>query len=289
MGLFGQRKGPRRRPTRPDPRFAPDPDDDVAGKTVIVTPGSRPGSAARAAAPARAATASTARASASSAASPARRRLMDLGADWFATVLAISRVPELPDPSALYLRAVDLKDRFESQAATESFRPDDVRDAVFALAAFFNETVLSSKGRAREVWLSQPLEVPGFDRSRAGETFFTLLDELRKNRDQRIEALEVFYACLLFGYVGRYRMSPPDRLAAVTQEVEQDIMAVRGSAVRALSPHAARPSERAGDTLDGEPAWTPWLWYGGAVLAAFLLVLIAQWLAAAMTAGAVRG
>jgi len=66
-------------------------------------------------------------------------------------------------------------------------------------------------------------------------------------------------------------------------------MVVRGSAVRALSPHAARPSERAGDTLDGQPAWLPWAWYGGAVVAAYLLVLIWQWIAAAMTAGAVRG
>lgn len=278
---MGGPKGPRkRRPRSENESRRPAAAAYDPGKTVIVSRGEA----------ARAVRSESPRAERGSVrsggvAAPASRRLMDLATDWFATVLAIARVPELPDPGALRTRALALKDRFESEAGAAGFGAQDVRDAVFALVAFFNETVLSSKGHARDVWLTQPLAVEGFDPGRAGETFFTTLDELRRDRDARIEALEVLYSCLLFGYRGKFRLSPPERLATLAHEVEQDIFAVRGSALHALSPNGARPPERAGETLEGPPRWIPWAWYGGATAGAFLLVFLWQWVAVLLAGG----
>ena len=40
-----------------------------------------------------------------------------------------------------------------------------------------------------------------------------------------------------------------------------------------------------GETLEGAPRWIPYAWYGGAFVAAFLLVLLWQWAAVALAGG----
>src|SRR5512140_3082031 len=67
---------------------------------------------------------------------PAKPRLVDLASDWLSTVLALAQVAEFPDARALRARALELKGRFEREAAEQGFAAADVDDALFAMVAF---------------------------------------------------------------------------------------------------------------------------------------------------------
>lgn len=276
--MFGP-KGPKRRggptPRRPDetPRGGVD-------ETVIVTPGAPRRSAV---------TTTSARGPAPPASSrrsrraPApRTRLVDLAADWLSSVLALAQVAELPDAAALRTRMLELKVRFEREAGEGAFSAQDIGDAVFALVAFLDETILNNRGAARDAWLTRPLQVELFGGNVAGEEFFDRLDVLRKAREERIEALEVYECCLAFGFAGRYRLSPPEKLSALLEDVERDVAAVRGAPSVALAPRSARNEERAGETGGNMPWWLPPAVFVPAVALVWLLV----WLFASLGAGA---
>lgn len=268
--MFGK-KGPRRRPSgAPRP---PAPGAGGALETVIVEPGARrrPG-------------ATTAR---TIAAGEERPRLVDLGADWLSTVLALGQVTELPDATALRARAHELKSRFEREAAERGFAAADVDDAVFAMVAFFDETVLNTRGAAREAWIARPWQLDLYGRQLAGEEFFERLERLRRERDTRIEALEVYCCCLAFGFAGRFRLAGPEKLKALLDEVQREVSAVRGGR-SPLAPNAGRRQERVEDEAGGLPSWLPIALVLPAILLAFLLVWLFARLGAGHAAGVIR-
>ncbi len=202
-------------------------------------------------------------------AEPARPRLVDLASDWLSTALALGQVTELPDARALRARALELKTRFERDAAELGFTAADVEDAVFAMVAFLDETVLNGRGPARDAWIASPLQLELYGRQLAGEEFFERLERLRHEREARIEALEVYCCCLAFGFAGRLRLAP-ERLPALLEEVQRDAAAARGRAVSPLAPNAGRRHERVTEERGGMPWWIP--------AAGFLLGTLVVWL-----------
>ncbi len=224
-----------------------------------------------------------------SGAPPPRARLVDLAAEWLGTVVALKRVTLLPDAAALRARALELKAKLESGARDGGFSAADVEAAVFALVAFLDETVLNSAGPARDVWVSKPLQLELFGQNVAGEEFFDRLDRMRRERDTRIEALEVYYCCLAFGFGGKLRLAGPERLQALLAEVERDIASVRGTGKRPLAPHALRQDEGVDSVAAGFPIWVTLAAFVVAVTLVWLLVLLVSNVAAGRAAGAIRG
>jgi type VI secretion system protein ImpK len=205
---------------------------------------------------------------------------VDLAADWLSTVLALEQVAELPDANALRARALDLKSTFEREAGTLGFSAADTADAVFALVAFLDSVILNHRGAARDVWVSRPLQLELYGHQLAGEQFFDRLEALRAERESRIEALEVYYCCLAFGYKGRYLLFP-ERLPALLEQVQQDIAAVRDSGFSPLAPNSGRRKERVAEERRGLAWWVPLAVFVPAVLVAWTLV----WLVARLAAG----
>jgi type VI secretion system protein ImpK len=219
---------------------------------------------------------------------PARPRLVDLAADWLSTVLALSQVSELPDPGALRARALDLRSRFERDAAELGFTAEDVDDAVFAMVAFLDATILNCRGAARDTWLQHPLQLELYGHMLAGEQFFERLDRLRHARETRVEALEVYACCLAFGYAGRYQLSP-EKLPALIADVLRDVAAVRGAEVPELSPNAGRRHERvAEDASAGRPWWFFPALFGPAVILSWVIVWALARIGAGNAAAAIQ-
>lgn len=208
-------------------------------------------------------------------------RLVDLASDWLSTVLALGHVQELPDAAALRARALELKSRFEREAGEKGFTASDTDDAVFAMVAFLDESVLNQRGAARDTWIGRPLQLELYGRQLAGEEFFERLDRLRKDRESRIEALEVYCCCLAFGFAGRMRLGAPEKLSELLDEVQRDVAAVRGDGRLPLAPNAARRAERVADEARGMPWWVPVVAFVPAVMIVFLVV----WLFARLGAG----
>jgi type VI secretion system protein ImpK len=220
---------------------------------------------------------------------PPRARLVDLASEWFSTVIALKRVTLLPDADALRARALELKAKFEQEARDGGFSAADTEASVYAMVAFLDETVLNAAGPAREAWVSMPLQLQLFGQNVAGEEFFIRLDKMRRERDTRVEALEVYYCCLAFGFGGALRLLGPERLQSLLGEVERDVAAVRGTSKRALAPHAMRKDEGDDSVAAGIPVWITLAAFVVAVTLVWLLVLLVSSVAAGRAAGAIHG
>jgi type VI secretion system protein ImpK len=222
-------------------------------------------------------------------AAPARRRLVDLCAEWLGLVVALRGVGTLPDPAGLRARALDLKGKLEQAAREAGFTAADTEAAVFALVAFLDETVLNTQGTARDAWIAKPLQLELYGQSIAGEEFFDRLDRMRRDREARIEAVEVYYTCLALGFAGKFRMSGPERVQALVAEVERDIAAVRRAGRGPLSPHGESPDDLADNMGGGIPVWMALAGFAAAVLLTwFLLGLLAR-MGAGHAARVIRG
>jgi type VI secretion system protein ImpK len=220
---------------------------------------------------------------------PARARLVDACAEWLSLIVTLRQAETLGDAQALRARALELKTQLEDAARRGGFSAADTEAAVFALVGFYDETVLRAPGPAREAWIARPLQLEFYGAMLAGEQFFERLDRMRADRENRIEALEVYYACLAFGFAGKYAFAGPERLKSMLVEIEGDIAAVRGTGRRALAPHAARQDE-AGGAATG--ATIPWYYalgaFVGAVLVTWLLLKLIESIGGASDAATIR-
>jgi type VI secretion system protein ImpK len=236
-------------------------------ETVVVEVGSRRGSSAVSATP--------------------HERLIDNAAEWFGLVLALRAAGKLGDPAALRTRVLDLKTRFE--AAASGFAAPDTEAAAYALIAFTDETVLSTQGAAVQVWQTRPLQLELYGRTVAGREFFERLERLRRDREARIEALEVYHACLALGFAGQYSLSGPEKIQGLLDETWRDIAAVRRGGHGALSPHGIRKTDAEASAAAGIPLWLSLGAFVVGVTLAWVVVFLLARHGAAGTAGAIHG
>ena len=124
-----------------------------------------------------------------------------------------------------------MKDAFlqiERDATRLNFSLDDVREANYAVVAFLDETVLTSRDPARANWSS--LQADMFERAIAGDSVFEQISRLEQRHDSPhlAELLEVHVLCLLLGYQGRYGIESKGELDATTRGILQRIARIRG-------------------------------------------------------------
>jgi type VI secretion system protein ImpK len=200
-----------------------------------------------------------------------RTRLVDLCSDWLSMAVALRQAPSPNlDANLIRTRALELKARLEQDGARSKVNPVDVEAASFGLVAFLDESAIRAGGALRDAWFQRPLQLELFGTNRAGEEFFTRLDGLRRDREARIESLEVYACCLAFGFQGQLGMAGPEKVKAVLSEVDNDIAAVRGTGRRPLAPHAARPDDAGGNITGKFPIWL--------ALAVFVPAIVLSWL-----------
>jgi type VI secretion system protein ImpK len=130
----------------------------------------------------------------------------------------------------------------EQEARSGGYNSEDVKQAMFALVAFLDESALGCRNPAFSDWARLPLQAELYGHQLAGEVFF---QELQKtlNRSDSLETtdlLEVYYLCLLLGFKGRYAAGGD--LRAIMAGIQEKIRRVRGPS-GALSPRGAIPSE----------------------------------------------
>jgi type VI secretion system protein ImpK len=203
---------------------------------------------------------------------PARLRRVDLCSDWLCLAAAVRHASEAADPVRLRTRVLELKVTLEQQGKETGFSAADVEAASFALVALLDETVLKTQGAAREAWLLRPLQLELYGQAVAGEEFFDRLERLRRDRQARIEALEVYFACLAFGFGGRYNLAGPEALPALLADLGREITAVRGATPGPLSPHLTSDEEYAVAAAAGVPLWLSGLLFVLAVSLAWLVL-----------------
>lgn len=130
----------------------------------------------------------------------------------------------------------------EQEARSRGSSPDDVRQVIFAVVAFLDESVLSSGNPVFANWPRLPLQAELFGNQLAGEIFFQELQKTLSRNDsiETADLLEVYYLCLLLGFKGRYAAGGD--LRSIMAAIDEKIRRVRGP-VGPLSPRGAIPAD----------------------------------------------
>ena len=127
--------------------------------------------------------------------------------------------------------------------AGRGYAAEDVKVAAFAVVAFLDESVLTSKNPVFATWSRMTLQAELFGEPMAGETFFQYVQLLLSRRDsiETVDVLEVYYLCMLLGYRGRYGSSGDGELRAIMESIKAKTNRVRGNSP--LSPAWALPGD----------------------------------------------
>ncbi len=130
----------------------------------------------------------------------------------------------------------------EQDARSRGCSAEDVRQVVFAVVAFLDESVLSSGNPVFANWPRLPLQAELFRHQLAGEIFFEELQKTlsRPDSQETADLLEVYYLCLLLGFKGRYAAGGD--LRSIMVAIQEKIRRVRGPA-GPLSPRGAIPAD----------------------------------------------
>jgi type VI secretion system protein ImpK len=130
----------------------------------------------------------------------------------------------------------------EQEARSRGSSPEDVKQVIFAVVAFLDESVLSSGNPVFANWPRLPLQAELFGNQLAGEIFFQELQKTLSRNDstETADLLEVYYLCLLLGFKGRYAAGGD--LRSIMAAIEEKIRRVRGPA-GPLSPRGAIPAD----------------------------------------------
>ncbi len=154
-------------------------------------------------------------------------------------------------------------------AKAKAYTDDDIQLGIFALAAFMDESILNLRKPVFQEWVRKPLQEELFGRHVAGELFFQNLEMLlgRRDSEELADLLEVYYLCVLLGYLGKYSIASKGDLRALMGQTDDKIKRIRGNRAD-LSPSWMLPEETAPVRVD------PWLRRLAIVAAACVLVTI---------------
>ena len=160
----------------------------------------------------------------------------------------------------------------EQAARARGYTDEDIRLAVFAVVAFLDESLLNLRQAVFDDWVRRPLQEEMFGRHVGGEVFFDRLQELLERRDspEGADVLEVYYLCLLLGYLGRFSISSKGDLRVLMEKTLDKINRIRKNGPD-LSPQWALPAE-APYEMRTDP-WMRRLLIASAVSAALALLL----------------
>lgn len=130
----------------------------------------------------------------------------------------------------------------EQEARSRGCSAEDVKQVIFAVVAFLDESVLSSRNPVFGNWPRLPLQAELFGNQLAGEIFFQELQKAlnRGDSQETADLLEVYYLCMLLGFKGRYAAGGD--LRSVMAATQEKIRRIRGP-IGALSPRGTIPTD----------------------------------------------
>jgi len=158
----------------------------------------------------------------------------------------------------------------ERKASSGGYNSAEIREGAFAVIAFLDEAILSSKDPRAEDWRKRPLNVELFGQAIAGDVFFDKLIDIERRGDsaQLADVLEVCLVCLLLGFEGRYAPPLHGEAYRITERLRARIESIRRTDYR-LSP----PMDLSPPAVEvAPPAYADWRWWLlGLVVAAIVL------------------
>jgi type VI secretion system protein ImpK len=130
------------------------------------------------------------------------------------------------------------------EAMKRNYAADHTIETDFAVVAFLDEVILTSKDAARDAWAQKPLQEELFNVSTAGELFFARIERLLQRADtsELADILEVYYLCILLGFEGQYATTSKTEVHILAGRLRQRIERIRGADPR-FSPSGILPGD----------------------------------------------
>ena len=134
--------------------------------------------------------------------------------------------------------------RVAEQRARTRYGAEDVKQAIYAVVAFLDESVLTSRNPAFADWPRRPLQAELFGNQLGGEIVFQELQRVltRPDTNEVGDLLEVYGLCLLLGFKGRFAAGGSGDLRSMQIALQEKIRRIRGSSA-ALSPRGMIPAD----------------------------------------------
>ncbi|MCB9933603.1 MAG: DotU family type IV/VI secretion system protein [Planctomycetes bacterium] len=171
-----------------------------------------------------------------------RPRLADLCAEVFAFAFQLRASKDPGSATDVKHKVVNLFAEFEQKARTGGFKPESIQTAKYAMTAFLDEIVLSSKSPMKDEWAGSPLQLELFNDFAAGEEFYTKLKAIRGTSDvDRRELTDIYFLCLTHGFKGMYiDLKGMEERRALLEQLAHELK-----------------ENRPGDPVNLSPAWQP--------------------------------
>jgi type VI secretion system protein ImpK len=173
------------------------------------------------------------------------------------------------------------------EARALGYSGEIVQNAVFAVVALFDESVLNLQDPVFAQWARRPLQEELFGGHVAGETFFRNLRAYLGQPDSShlADVLELHCLCLLLGYRGRYALADGGELYAMLRQAHARIERIRGGATILQGIEPAPVVSRSRST-DRWPRYL--LWTAGALVCLLLILFVGFHFSLASGASALR-
>jgi type VI secretion system protein ImpK len=164
-------------------------------------------------------------------------------------------------------KMIGMLDEFEKRAERYKFNHKIVQVSKFALASFFDETILTNNFPLKIEWEKYPLQLELFGEQLAGNKFFEKLESMLKQVEVTQDAVEVYYYSMLLGFKGRYAIYEHEKLLAIMQETANALVKVGKIKPVELSPHWLANDQPKPPEKRGMPIWAKLAALGGVGLA----------------------
>ncbi|MCC7308997.1 MAG: DotU family type IV/VI secretion system protein [Acidobacteria bacterium] len=144
---------------------------------------------------------------------------------------------------------------FEKRAERYRFNHKIVQVSKFALASFVDETVLTNNFPLKNEWEKNPLQLEYFGEQLAGNKYFDKLEAMLKQIDMTVDAVEIYYFCMLLGFKGRYAIYEHDKLLSIMQTTANALVKAGRIKPVELSPHWLANDQPEPIERRGMPTW----------------------------------
>jgi len=182
-----------------------------------------------------------------------RGGLADLCADLLAFALELKRSGDPGDVETLRLRIDEQFRDMDVRARQADVPQQDVQLAKYAIAAFIDETILTSSWTIKDAWADKPLQLAYFNDFSAGEEFYTKIDAARGAKNASV--LEVYYLCLALGFRGKYvDLQGMEKKKILMDTMLREIKAALPPEIQGLSPRW-QPPDALPAMARNFPAW----------------------------------
>jgi type VI secretion system protein ImpK len=181
-------------------------------------------------------------------AAPRRENLALIYQEFLTAIVRLrSNRQNVTDAALFRSQALNAMHTAEQQARGRGYTDEDVRLADFAVVAFLDESILNLRNPIFKDWVRRPLQEELFGRHTAGEIFFQNMEQILGRRDspETADLLEVYYLCLLLGYLGRYSISSKADLRNLMRQADDKIQRIRNTTAE-MSPGWRLPPEKRG-------------------------------------------